>query len=341
MFLCTKRLISYVISLLILQSCTHIGQKPNNMSHFSKDQQKELYGHLKEAIKENKAKDLRECNCMKAFYRDLFGNPDGSARYAFDTKVGEQASLLGGDKERLSILVIGSGTLLNELTALANVIARGKSLDIYLTDWAYVFYEDKDFKEKALKLGNNPDLIPDNWEFFYFWAWAKNKEKPYLPFFENHHRAIDEFKTIVSKLDDIYKTSSKVHIIKPPTDSPLKLPPLDMILSIDAQISLPNLMWNLYYQFELSSPIQFIALNKAKPMGGFFESPDLSIREENSMNAVSIDIYDVWSDYQRSGSFKLVERTTYDPNESQIKNAPEFRTDPGRDSTQSPLDMKR
>lgn len=328
-----------VIVLLVLQSCTHIALKTNESERFSKDQQKDLYDHLSKAIKETNAKDLKECNCMKAFHRDLLGNPDETARYAFDSKVGEQAYQLGKDKKRISVLVIGSGTLLNELTALANILARGNSLDIYLTDWAYVFYGDKDFKEKALRWGNNPDMIPPNWQFFYFWAWAKNKEHPYLPFFEKHHRAIDEFKAVISKLNEIYKTNSKIEVIKPPTDSPLRLPSLDMILSVDAQIDVPNLMWNLYYQFELTnSPVRFIALNKAKPMGGFYESPDLSKREEISMNNVSIEMYDIWSDYQKSGSFKFVERIIFEANMGQIKNAPEFRTVPNRDSTQSPLD---
>src|SRR5262249_23073526 len=147
------------------------------------------------------AKHLKECNCMKSFYRDLFGAPDSTSRYIFDEKVGQHAIMQSVGKDPVSVLAIGSGFLLNELTAFANVLARGKNLKIYLTDWNYVFYGDDKWEEKAQKFGDNPELIPENWEFYPFWAWAKNKEKPYLPFFQEHHQAIDEFKAIIKKLD--------------------------------------------------------------------------------------------------------------------------------------------
>ena len=56
------------------------------------------------------------------------------------------------------------------------------------------------------------------------------------------------------------------------------------------------------------------------------------------MNPVSIDIYDIWSDYKKSGSYKLVEHTKFNATKEQIKKAPEFKTNPKLDSTQSPLD---
>ena len=134
--------------------------------------------------------------------------------------------------------------------------------------------------------GEHPKKIPFGWKDFYFWAWAKNHEKPYLPFFKEHHQAI-EIKAIIAKLDQIYGTTSTIEIIKPPSNKPIILPKLDMIISIDAFLDVPNLMWNLFYQLKLqNNPVRFIALSKNKPLGGFWESPDLSVREEYSMHEI-------------------------------------------------------
>ena len=135
-----------IIILLLLQACAHVQHRP------------EIYKILENEIKNNNAIQLKECNCMKALHRNLFEKPDNTSRYAFDKKVSENAVNL--HKEVISILAIGSGFLLNELTALANILANGKSLKIYLTDYAYIFYGDKNFKENALYLGNNPENIP-------------------------------------------------------------------------------------------------------------------------------------------------------------------------------------
>ena len=312
-----------IIILLFLQACAHVQHRP------------EIYKSLETEIKQTNAIHLKECNCMKAFYRNLFEKPDNTSRYAFDKKVAQNAVNL--NKKIVSVLAIGSGFLLNELTALANILANGKNLKIYLMDYAYVFYGDKDFKENALYLGNNPESIPENWKSYHFWNWAKNNKKPYLPFFEKHHRAIDEFKTIISSLDKIYNTSSIVEIIKPGKNEPANLPTLDMIIAIDAFIDIPELMWNLHYQLKLNSPVRFISLNKNKPMGGFWDSADFKQRESNSLKPIAIEIYDVISK-PGFGSYKLIERTMFEATTEQKAKGLEFITDPERDSNQSPLD---
>lgn len=334
--------ILWLLALLFFQACSHIGFQQKSVfspeKELSPPQKNQLYEHIANEIKVTNAIHLKECNCMKAFYRNLLSAPDNTARYVFDNKVGQHAVMQSFDKDSVSVLAIGSGTLLNELTAFANILARGKNLKIYLTDWAYVFYGEHDFKEKALKFGNNPETLPDGWKDFYFWAWAKNNEQPFLPFFEKHHQAIDEFKAVIKRLDQIYNTRTTVEIIRPATSEALNLPPLDMIISIDAFIDLPNLMWNLFYQMKLSNnPVRFIALSKTKPLGGFWDSPDLTLREAYSMKPVSIDIYDVTSK-EGFGSYKLVEHTIFQANAEQIKKAPEFVIDPKKDSTQSPLE---
>lgn len=326
-----KTYLSILVFFLLSTSCTHIGTKKNQDKN-------QIYAQLKQQIINTNAHHLKECNCMKAFYRNLFAAPDQSARYIFDEKVGELAETITPYKESVSVLAIGAGKLLNELSAFANILARGKNLHIYLTDWAYVFYDDPDFINHALKLGNNPQSIPEGWKEFYFWAWAKNNEKPYLPFFEEHHHAIDEFKTIIANLDKIYNTQSTIEIIKPAQEKPVMLPELDMIISIDSFIDLPNLMWNLFYQLKLTkNPVLFIALNKNKPLGYFWESPDLAVRESYSLKPVNLEVYTVTST-ENSGSYKLLEHRVFEATQEQIKNAPEFKKNPTRDSTQSPLD---
>ena len=58
---------------------------------------------------------------MKAFYRDLFAKPDKSARYEFDDIVGEEAIKISKNKDSVSVLAVGSGKLLNQLTTFANI----------------------------------------------------------------------------------------------------------------------------------------------------------------------------------------------------------------------------
>lgn len=123
-----------------------------------------LYENIIKEIKIIQAKHLKECNCMKAFYRNLSGMPNNTSRYVFDEKVGSYALTKG--QRSISLLAIGSGTLLNELTAIANILARGISVNIYLTDFAYVFYGDDNYKDKALKLGEHPEDLPDGWKDF-------------------------------------------------------------------------------------------------------------------------------------------------------------------------------
>ncbi|HXW53767.1 MAG TPA: hypothetical protein VEL47_06655 [Myxococcota bacterium] len=192
---------------LFAQSCHHGNIKPSgqHQGDLSETSRNNIYRVLKQEIITIHASHLKECNCMKAFYRDLFAAPDESARYVFDDIVGKEAIKLTSEKDSVGVLAIGSGKLLNELTAFANILARGKNLHIYLNDWAYIFYGDTDFEKKALDLGEHPEKIPLSWKDFYFWAWAKNHEKPYLPFFKEHHQAIDEFKAIVAILDQIYE----------------------------------------------------------------------------------------------------------------------------------------
>lgn len=44
------------------------------------------------------------------------------------------------------------------------------------------------------------------------------------------------------------------------------------------------------------------------------------------------------SDSKTSGAYKQIERAEFHASREQIKKGPEFKTDPKRDSTQSPLD---
>ena len=211
-----------LVILLLIQSCASFKIKHGNIVN-----EDELYAIVKREIESAHAEHLKECNCMKALYRDLSGPKNNTARYVFDDSGAEEAAKLGENKDTVSILAIGSGKLLNELTAFAQVLARGKNLNIFLTDWAYVFYGEPDFEKEAQDLGAHPEKIPPAWSDFYFWAWAKNKEKPYLPFFIEHHQAIDEFKLVIAKLDKIFHTKSTINIlIKPPTDKPITLPKL-------------------------------------------------------------------------------------------------------------------
>ena len=52
---------------------------------------------------------------------------------------------------------------------------------------------------------------------------------------------------------------------------------------------------------------------------------------------LSIDIYDI-SSTDGAGCYKKLERKIFYPTQEQIKRAPEFKTKPDKDSTQSPLD---
>ena len=326
--------LSAVMSIFAV-NCAHVDDKKET---FGKNEQNQLYNLLEKEIRSSKAKELKECNCMKALYRNLFNPPDRTARYFFDEQVGEHGVALAQNRDTVRVLAIGSGTLLNELTAVSNILARGKNLDLYITDWAYVFYGEDNFKEKAINLGKNKDLIPEGWKEFYFWNWYEDKKEPYIPFFEKHHKAIEKFKTIMSNLDKHYGTKTKIRIIKPPAEKAIQLPKLDMIISIDSFLDVPNLMWNLFYQLKLNNmPVRFLALNKAKPLGGFWDSPDLSVREKNSLKPVSIDIYDIESN-KKHGSYTLIDQIIFNYNKSQLEYAPEFEKNPKRDSTQSPLD---
>ena len=334
-----RQIFFYTLTIVLLAasiSCSHDFSK---ISIEQKDQN-ELYEVVKNQLKKTKAFELKECNCMKAFYRDLHQKPDNTSRYVYDKLVGEHAVLKAKGKNTVDVLVIGSGTLLNELTAVANILARRKNLNLYITDWAYVFYQSLEYKKKALSLGKNPDLIPLGWKDFYFWKWYKNQEKPYIPFFEKHHRAIDKFKRILANLDKHFGTKSSVSVLKPAANKAIKLPNLDLILSIDAFIDLPNLMWNLFYRMDLNQKsVRFLCLNKNKPLGYFWDSPDLSIREENSLEDVNIGIYDI-THRKTSGSYKVLDSIVFKCNKEQKKLAPEFKDNPEREATQNFFDMK-
>lgn len=54
----------------------------------SPDKKEELYAMLASTIKHHDAGHLKECNCMKAYYRNLFATPNNTAHYVFDEKDG-------------------------------------------------------------------------------------------------------------------------------------------------------------------------------------------------------------------------------------------------------------
>ena len=327
------------ISLSFLFNCVH--SKTEKITSLNDAQKSILYQSVESDIRSSNATELKECNCMKAFFRDLSKNPDHSSRYTFDDLVGRHAEIVSVNKDDVNVLIIGSGTLLNELTAVANILARGKNLNLYLTDWAYIFYDDPEFEQKATAYGKNPDLIPEGWKGFYFWEWYKNEKRPYLPFFRQHHQAIDQFKTVVSKLDTRYGTKTQIRIIQPPVDEKKSLPELDLVFSVDAFIDIPNLIWNFYHQFELNSKsIRYLTLNKSKPLGGFWDSTDLSKKEEYSLKPVSIDIFDIGGN-QTQGAYQLIEHIDFEKNENQMIYAPGFKSDPERSATQGLFDMRK
>lgn len=339
----------FCVFLLLTQSCTSnrlldttstINTQISAPKKLSSHYVDEIYRNIVNYIKEINASYLRECNCMKAFYRNLWEKPDGSARYVFDEKVGEHAMLLSENHKSISILAIGSGKLLNELTAFANILARGKNLTIYLTDYAYIFYQEPQFKEKALSYIDHPKTIPPGWRYFDFWEKASSNRDNYVGLFEELNRSIDEFKLVMKHLDTIYKTTSMVHIIKPGENELVKLPLVDIIIAIDAYMDIPNLIRNLHYKIKLDEhkPVRFIALNKYISPLGHWDNDDLSLREEESKRPVSIDIFDIKMN-NLSGCYNLIERRELSPSERQLKNAPEFISNPDRDTTQSPLDI--
>lgn len=332
------KLLLIIVPLLSMLSCAHVAA-PSREQILRTEIRSSLYNNIKNILIETNAVDLKECNCMAAFNRDLLSEPDGSARYMLDKKVGEQARKLG-TKDSISVFVIGAGLLLNELTAIANILAQKKNAKIYLTDWAYVFYGEENFQEKALAWGKNPDALPEGYKNFYFWQWARKKVKdwPFIPFFEQHHRAIDQFKTALMGLDKIYGTTSTVEIIKPVADSVFNLPPIDLILSIDAFTDLPNLTKILLYEFKLAkNPIRFISLNKTQPLGGFWHSSGGKKIEESEKKGVLIESYDV-SSIKNRGSYALIEHIELLPSAEQIERLQKMKAKSQRDSAQSPLE---
>lgn len=324
-------------------SCAHTpdhGKANGYASRLSTTEQQKLYAALAQEIKKNNATHLKECNCMKAFYRNLFLPPDGTARYQFDEFVGSQASLLAHEQS-VHVLVMGAGLLLNELSAIANILARGINATIYLTDWAYVFYGDDNFEQKALRFGAQPALIPAAWEDFYFWEWATDpkKEKEYLPFFANYHHAIDEFIAIIKGLDHIYGTKSIVHVLKPAMEMKTQLPHLDLIFSIDSFMDLPGIIMQLHYRWQLhNQPTRYATLNKIKPHGSFWGARDQTIHEQHSRIPVTIEAYDIVN-RGKSGRYQLVESLTIAPTEAQKRKGINFAAEPDKDSTQSPFEM--
>lgn len=300
------------------------------------------YNNLKNEIIVADAVHLRECNCMAAFQRDLFAEPDNSARYVFDAAVSEEALKVSKNNDTVSVLVFGSGLLLNELSALTTILAHKKNVKIYINDWAYIFYGDDNFAEKAIAMGKDPASLPEGYKQFYFWEWArkKNKDWPFIPFFEMHHAAIDEFKKVIAGLDRIYGTTSTVDVIKPPKDEPVNLPPIDMIISVDAFTDVPNLVHMLHYQYKLDkNPVRFVALNKLRPMGNFWHPNFNNKIEDIDKKPLSLDIYDVWSENGR-GKYQRIRHAELSPSPRQVEKQLDFKHNLGRDWTQSPLDVR-
>lgn len=297
-----------------------------------------VYQHIAQELKAVNATHLKECNCMKAYYRNLFAPPTDTARYSFDAKVTEYALKSAQDARPVSIFAIGSGTLLNELTAFASILAQGKSLKIYISDWAYIFYGKEHYEEQAIMYARDRSRLPLAWRDFYFWNWEEKRNQDFLKLFSDHHAAIDEFKQVIAALDLIYNTQSTVELIEPFSEKKIILPPLDLIITVDAFLDLPNVMWNLFYRMQLAGPVVYVSLNKTKPSGGFWEPEDDKHIEANSLNSVSLEVYQITSS-PIGGSYKILEKSEFKPSLEQLKASPDFRKGPDVDPVQSPFEI--
>ena len=324
MIRCAPLFASLIFSFLVLagSSAKQINNRP-------------VYSFLKEAIQETKATHLKECNCMKAFYRDLLGNTDESSRYVLDKKVAEHGLLLAKEKKIVDVLFFGSGKLLNELTVVANILASGKSAHVYITDWAYTFWDEKDFPKLLEMMEKNPDKRPENWKNFNFWD-PKNLLVPVKDFLTEHHQAIAEFRILLHKLDENYGTHSNLTVLKTPSEGRQQIPLVDLFVSIDSFLDLPNFIWQMQYGLELHKPnVRFITLNKHKPNGYFW---DWDLKEfENarkvSKENVQLEIYDFQIE-KNSKKFTMLESLSFSPTKPQLKCGPVY-SEKKLDMTQS------
>lgn len=125
----------------------------------------------------------------------------------------------------------------------------------------------------------------------------------------------------------------------PSQSPPVKLPNIDVVLSIDSFVNTPTLLANLFYQIHSqgTKPMRFISLNKISPHGHFYDSDDPSMHESDSLHPVTIEVADVTGNHQ-PGNYQIIKRVTIAPTVSQLRNAPEFKTNPNRNPSQSPLD---
>ena len=298
----------------------------------------DLYQQLANRLKKHHASALTECNCMKAFYRNLFAPPDASARYQYDSTVATEALKIASNRDTIHVLALGSGTLLNELTACTNLLAQRKNLKIYLMDYAYIFYNHDRFHTHVDDYLKNPHNIPENWKHFSFWKKHKNA-KNLTDFFARHHLAIEQFKAIITDMAEYYDVNVEVVAFGPSQSPPVQLPSLDVILSIDSFVNTPAVLANLFYQIHHQGrkPIRLITLNKISPFGHFYDSDDPSMHESDSLHPVVIEVADVTGNHQ-SGSYHIIKSVTIAPTVSQLRNAPEFKTNPNRNPSQSPFD---
>ncbi len=327
MFLSMKSLFAFLL-LFSLLSCVHTTEEKTRLTD---TEEAELYQTLKKFILEEEAKDLKECHCMKAFYRDLKTPPNNTVRYVYDRKLGEQAVIRSQGRSNVKIFAIGPGLLLNELTAFSYVLALGKNLEVYANDHAYIFYGQDNFEEKATQWAENKELIPEGWKGFYFWDRYKPKEEhlePLIPLLHKHHRAVDQFKNVIQKIAKHYNRTVDFKIILPPTDAKIKLPEIDLVTAIDAFQDLPNLMNNFFYAFSLArSSVRFIGLNKTKPLGHFWGGEKAEEREHASLQTVHIDIYDITQE-PGFGSYRLVEKLDFSYTKDQKEKSVNYIKNP-------------
>lgn len=334
----------FLLAVLMLQGCIHLKhshQQPKNLSEQDSTIQSKVYQNVKEELIKHDAKNLKECYCMKAFYRNPFHAPNHTSKYLFDQKIANYAASFG-NKSTINTLAIGSGYLLAELTAFANILAKGKNLNIYLLDYAYLYYQEPNFKEKLLKFRERKDIPIGDWTW-YISEHLKNKSKEeYIDFFETHYKAIDQFKQILRDLDQIYNTTTTVTVLNPPIENSLQLPSLDAIMAIDAYLDLPTLIKNLHYRIKLrqNEKVRFFALNKNRPLGGFWDVDDLKDREEFSKKPITLDIYDLSTDNNSKTCYNPVEHTLIDPTQEQLKDGVDFIKNPDNDPVLSPLETQ-
>jgi hypothetical protein len=206
-----------------------------------------------------------------------------------------------------------------------NILASGKSAQVYITDWAYPFWDQKDFPKLVDVMAKNPNKRPENWKNFNFWD-PKNLLMPVNDFLTEHHQAIAEFRVLLHKLDEKYGAHSNLIVLKTPPEGRLQIPSMDLLVSIDSFLDLPNFIWQMQYGIDLQKKsVRFITLNKHKPNGDFWDW-DLKAFETAatvSKENIQLEIYDFHIE-ENARKFTLLETQSFSPTKPQLKCGPVY-----------------